>query len=241
MCSQGTTLKAKTIKIVALGAVALVAPVFLIARGHASDHADTPNIFANPGEDISDVYMFPSPTNSKDVVLVMNVHPLIPSGMSSTVSFDPNVLYQMKIDNTGDGVEDLVIQARFSGTGANQKVMISGPLRPSTTGSSNVAEKPWSVTGTINQTFSPAPGMKVFAGPREDPFFFDLDQFFTILPDRATPITGKQISDPDTPQATSWRPAPGPGVTNPAQDFLSVHKFNVLSIVIELPRSMLLK
>ncbi len=224
----------------AIALAALAAPAILITRGYASDHADTPNIAANPGEDISDVYMFPS-SNPNNVVLIMNVHPLIGPGNGPATSFDPNVLYQFKIDNSGDGVEDQVIQARFTGSGPTQKVSIAGPLRPSTTGSSNVAETPWATTGTINATFSPTPGMTVFTGAREDPFFFDLDQFFTIFPDRATPITGTPVSNPNAPQATTFRPAPGPGVTNPAQDFLSVHQYNVLSIVVDVPRAMLEK
>ena len=228
-------------KLTAQGLAALVAPAVLISRGYTSDHADTPSIAANPGQDISDVFMFPSTTNANDVVLVMNVHPLIGPGMGPATSFDPNVLYQFKIDNTGDGVEDLVIQAKFSGSGTTQKVSIAGPLKPSTTGTANVLESAYPTTGTINAAFSPTAGMKVFCGAREDPFFFDLDQFFTILPDRATPVTGTPISNPNVPQAGSWRPAPGPGVVNPAQDFLSVHKFNVLSIIVELPKSMLLK
>ena len=223
----------------AIALAAIAAPAILISRGHASDHADTPNIAANPGEDISDVFMFPSPANPNNVVLVMNVHPLINPGAGPSTSFDPNVLYQMKIDNTGDGVEDLVIQARFTGVGSTQKVSIAGPLRPSTTGSSNVVEKAWPVAGTINTTFSPNRNMTVFCGAREDPFFFDLDQFFTIFPDRATPLTGTPIANPNAPQATTWRPAPGPGVVNPAVDFLSAHQFNVLSIVVELPKSAL--
>lgn len=223
----------------AFGLAALVVPAVLIKKGHASDHADTPNIAANPGTDISDVFMFPSPTSPDKVVLVMNVHPLIGPGSGPSTSFDPNVLYQFKIDQNQDGVEDLVIQAKFSGTGPNQTVSISGPLKPSTTGSFNVQEKAYATTGKINTTFSPTAGMQVFCGAREDPFFFDLDQFFTILPDRASPITGKPVSNPNAPQATSWRPAPGAGVTNPAQDFLSVHQLNVLSIVVEVPRNML--
>lgn len=223
----------------AIGLAALVVPAVLLKRAHASDHADTPNIAANPGTDISDVFVFPSPTNPNNVVLVMNVHPLIGPGAGLSTFFDPNVLYQFKIDQNKDGVEDLVIQAKFSGTGPNQTVSIAGPLKPSTTGSYNVLEKPYSVSGKINTTFSPTNGMQVFAGAREDPFFFDLDQFFTIFPDRATPVTGKPVANPNTPQAVTWRPAPGPGVANPAQDFLSVHQLNVLSIVIEMPRSML--
>jgi len=232
-------LKHRVIAYCAIGLVALATPVFLIKRSHASDHADTPNIAANPGEDISDVFIFPSSSNPNNVVLVMNVHPLINPGSGPSTSFDPNVLYQFKVDNTGDGVEDLVIQAQFTGTGPTQGVAIAGPLRPSTTGNSNVKEKAYATTGTLNTTFSPTRGMTVFCGAREDPFFFDLDQFFTIFPDRATPITGTPVSNPNAPQATTFRQAPGPGVTNPAVDFLSAHQFNVLSIVIELPRSML--
>ena len=88
-------------------------------------------------------------------------------------------------------------------------------------------------TGTMGTAFSPTAGMQVFAGVREDPFFFDLEQFFTILPDRATPINGKPIpvADANTPKATSWR---APGV---AKDFLA--NYNLLSIVIELPKSQL--
>src|SRR5258707_15607278 len=90
---------------------AIAAPFALIGAGHASDHADTPEIAASPGTDITDVYMFPSSTSSNHIVLAMNVHPLIGPGQGPNASFDPNVLYQFKIDNNGDGVEDLVIQA----------------------------------------------------------------------------------------------------------------------------------
>src|SRR5882724_9255755 len=104
-------------KFVALALAALAAPIVMIGVGRASDHADTPDIAANPGTDITDVFAFPSPSDSTKVVFVMNVHPLIGPGMGGSVSFDPNVLYQFKIDTNGDGIEDKVIQAKFSGTG----------------------------------------------------------------------------------------------------------------------------
>ncbi len=216
-----------------LSAVALV-PMLLLAKAKGSDHADTPEIAASPGADLTDVYVFPSPTNPSNVVLAMNVHPLIMRGAGSSVSFDPNVLYQFKIDNTGDNVEDLVVQASFQGTGSSQKVYIAGPVKPSMTGAKSTLLSPFTTTGTINATFSPAAGMKVFAGAREDSFFFDLDQFFTILPDRAYPLTGVSVPDPNTPKAGSWR---APGV---AKDFLSSNGYNVLSVVVELPKSQLI-
>lgn len=224
----------RTKKVFAFGLVALIAPIALIGTSRASDHADTPEVAANPGTDITDVFMFPSPENSNNVVLVMNVHPLIGPGQGNSVSFDPNVLYQFKIDTNGDYVEDKVIQAKFSGTGANQTVAISGPVRPSMTGRDSMRETPYSITGHLNETFSPKNGVKVFAGAREDPFFFDLEQFFNILPDRASSITGQHIDNPNQPMATTWRPA------GEAKDFLSNGGYNVLSIVVELPKKSLL-
>ncbi len=211
----------------------IAAPIALISSSHASDHADTPEIVANLGTDITDVFMFPSPSNPDKVVLVMNVRPLIAAGQSANVSFDPNVLYQLKIDNNGDAVEDLVIQATFTGLGSNQKVSVTNPTAPQTTGTTNTLLSTNKHTGTINTIFNAGAGMKVFAGAREDPFFFDLEQFFHILPDRATPLTGVPIANPNEPQATSWR-APGEAV-----DFLSNGGFNVLSIVVEVPKSKL--
>lgn len=221
----------------ALAGIAVISiPLMLAGRASASDHADTREVVNQPGSDLTDVYFFPSPNNPDNVVLVMNVNPLIPRGGAAGASFDPNVLYQFKFDRNNDAVEDLVIQAKFTGTGAGQTVQIAGPLKPSTSGAVNKFETPYAKTGKLGSIFSPTSGMQVFCGPREDPFFFDLEQFFTILPDRGVPPGLTQPpADPNAPQATSWRPA------GTAVDFLSNGGFNVLSIVVELPKSMLLK
>lgn len=219
-------------RLVGLGLAASVA-VALTFRARASDHADTPEIYQNPGTDITDVYIFPSPENSDNVVLTMCVRPLITPGQVASVSFDPDVLYQFKIDLDGDFVEDKVIQAKFTGTGPTQTVAISGPTNPAATGTISTQRPPHATTGTINATFTPTSGMRVFAGVREDPFFFDLERFFEILPDRATPITGVPVANPNEPQFTTWR-APGDAV-----DFLSNGDYSVLAIVVELPKSRL--
>ena len=217
--------------LIVAAAASVVMPIALMQIARGSDHADTPDNAAHPGQDLSDVYLFPSPSDPSKVVLVLDASPLIAPAEINTRRFDPNVLYQFKIDNTGDNVEDLVIQARFSGTGDSQKCMISGPAAPTETGTKSTWLKPDQNVGTFNNTFTLTNGVKVFCGTREDPFFFDLDQFFTILPDRAYPITHQEVTDPDAPQATSFR--------NPGVDFLSNGKFNVLSIVVELPKTML--
>jgi len=213
-------------------------PVLLISVSmsiKASDHADTAENFNRIGADLTDVFIFPSPEDDDNVVLVMDVHGLIPAGQN--VSFDPGVLYQFKIDKTGDNVEDLVIQAKFFGTGATQQVAIAGPMKPLTIGTMAIYGRRGPVLGTINESFQPDPvgnpGMKVFAGLRADPFFFDVEQFYTIFPDRMTPLTGKveNFPNPNAPHAGGFRPA------GQAQDFLA--DLNVLSVVVELPRAAL--
>ena len=225
----------KKIKISLCAAAAFVAllPFAMTRVARGSDHADTPDNAANPGQDLSDVYVFPSPNNPNNVVLVMNASPLIPSGDPLQRRFDPNVLYQFKIDNTGDSVEDLVIQARFDGSSFNQQCHISGPAAPAQTGVNSTLLTADPVVGTFNTPFTLANGAQVFCGTREDSFFFDLNQFFAILPDRATPVNNMPVAvaDANTPKSVTFN--------NPGTDFLSSNKYNVLSIVIELPKTML--
>lgn len=232
--------------LLAAGWLALPAALLSTRTSHvtASDHADTAENYNRIGADMTDVFIFPSATNANNVVVVMDVHGLIPAGQAANVSFDPQVLYQMKFDTTGDSVEDLVIQARFTGVGAGQKVQISGPSRPGMVGTTSVFGRPYATVGTINTTFSPTPGMQVFAGVRSEPFFFDLNRFFAILPDRMTPLSGSQVDYPsimaaNTPQVNGFRGFPeGSGFdSSPAVDFLA--NLNVLTIVVELPRAAL--
>ena len=218
------------------GALAVVAAVSLGTAQFAigSDHADTVESVNKPGIDLTDLHIFPG-QDPNNVVLAMSVRPLIPAGQGNNFSFDPDVLYQFKIDTTGDAVEDLVIQARFEGTGPNQKVFISGPVKPSRTGTTTQFETPYSITGTINQPFAPAPGVKVFAGARADSFFLDLNQFGTILPDRLSALDPSKkkatIKEANTPQVTTWRPK------GQAQDFFD--NLNLLAIVVEVPKAQL--
>ena len=109
------------------GAVAVVAVGFAAShRATASDHAGTTETVRKPGTDFPTCTFFRHRPNN--VVLAMSVRPLIPAGQGTQQVFVRHRrVYQFKIDNTGDNVEDLVIQARFEGTGAEQKVLIAGP------------------------------------------------------------------------------------------------------------------
>ena len=196
----------------------------------ASDHQDTPEVELSPRMDINDVYAFPGSSEDR-IVLVMTTSSPITPGQSSAAGFDPNLLYQFKIDNTGDAAEDLVIQFTFEGEGANQKVIMRGPVKPNSVGVrntlvTNAAES----TGNFNAAFGSSSGTQVFAGLRDDPFFLDLEQFFRIIPDRR-PVTGPLSQLPDAPSASAFRPA------SSAVDYL--RGLNTLALVVELPESML--
>jgi len=204
-----------------------VAGVIRLARG--SDHQDTPDVELNPASDMTDVYAFPGASPGR-TVLVLNSWAFITPAQTHTTYFDPNLLYQFKIDTNGDGVEDQVIQVTFNGTGAGQTVDVRGPVAPPVAGAmgNTIAAGAPAVTGAINTVLGSAGGMQVFAGWRDDPFFIDLEQFFRIIPDRK-PVTGALSQLPDTATASAFR--------TPGVDYVA--GFNVLSIVIELPTASL--
>jgi hypothetical protein len=214
-------------RVLGMAALAIVsaASVFAAKYALASDHQDTPEVELSPRMDINDVYAFPG-SSADRIVLVMTTSSPI-AGQSA--SFDDDLLYQFRIDNTGDAVEDLVIQATFgSGAGTAQTFTVRGPVAPSMTGTkSTLATSGQTVTGNVGSSAGAASGVQVFAGLRADPFVIDLEQFFNIIPDRR-PSTGP-LSTPSTQTATSFR--------TPGVDFL--RPFNALAIVVELPKSML--
>ena len=212
----------------ALGVAAGTTAVIRYAA--ASDHQDTPEVELSPRMDINDVYAFPGATDDRIVLVMTTSSPLTPA-QTQDASFDPDLLYQFKIDNTGDAIEDLVIQVTFDGSGANQRLNVVGPVAPVMTGTRNklVRISP-SVSGRVNTTLGAPGGIQAFVGPRDDPFFLDLEQFFRIIPDRK-PVSGALSQLPDVPTATSFR-APGAAV-----DYLA--GVNALAIVLEMPKAIL--
>ena len=195
----------------------------------ASDHQDTPEVELSPRFDVNDVYAFPAATAGRMVLVLGTSSPLTPAGSAGAV-FDPGQLYQIKIDNNGDAVEDVVLQFVFEGTGPSQTVSLIGPSAPSATGIQNrILDADAAISGPINTVLGSSSGIQLFAGLREDPFFIDLEQFFRIIPDRA-PVQGPLSKIGPKQEATSFR--------DPGVDFLA--GINTLAIVVELPESMLL-
>jgi hypothetical protein len=222
-------MRRKTLVTAVLALAAGAGTAAIVKYAAASDHQDTPEVELSQFLDINDVYVFPGATPDRLTLVLTTASPLTPA-KSVTASFDPGILYQIKIDNTGDALEDRVLQFTFTGTGQNQQVEMRGPVAHEQTGTANrrVDAAP-ALSGAVNTVLGSATGIQLFAGLRDDPFFIDLEQFFKIIPDRA-PVTGPLSKIGPKPEATSFR---SPGI-----DFLRA--FNALAIVVELPESMLL-
>jgi len=227
--------------------------LYSIRAARGSDHQDSPTVVSNPLADITDVFAFPDPHDASRVALVMNVRPLIPTGMTSGIALDPNVLYQFKVATSGVAsnsfAENTVVQFTADSTGTAQHVTLYGPAKPNEVGTANTTV---GKTGTFafGKVASLGNGIKVFVGPRRDPFFFDLAQFFKIIPDRnyanhpsppppsATSFRFASASQPIVLNGTSYGTAGSNGcaIAKP-RDFLA--PYNVISIVIEMPKAML--
>lgn len=179
----------------------------------AADHADAPAVTGN-GNDITDVYAFQG-QDTNNMVFVINSQGLLSPNATATATFSENVLMEVNIDNNGDNVEDLVIQAIKKGS----KMYFFGPVAPGTTGTSSTI-KTNAASGSVDiSKYGQSPviatknGMKFFAGPRDDPFFFDLNQYKAILGGTAS------------------------GFNDPGTDTFA--GTNVLSTVIEVPKTLL--
>jgi len=179
----------------------------------AADHIDAPAVQGGTA-DITDFYSFQG-ANTSNLVFVANVKGLLSPTASVSASFDEDVLVEFNIDNNGDNVEDLVIQA----IPRDGKMYFFGPVAPGTAGTSSTI-KTSNLLGSVSITpygsqaiTSVQSGVNLFAGLRDDPFFFDFGQYSEIIAGNASSFN------------------------NPGTDTFAGS--NVMSIVVELPKSML--
>ncbi|HMV67411.1 MAG TPA: DUF4331 domain-containing protein [Myxococcota bacterium] len=81
----------------------------------ASSHAEAPGVAQTPAVDPTDFYMFKNPNDPTKVVFILNVNPMIPAGAGPNfASFQDGALYEIHIDNEGDGLEDIRYGFRFT-------------------------------------------------------------------------------------------------------------------------------
>ena len=159
----------------------------LVAAGiaYAADHADTPAVTGKT-TDITDVYAFQG-QNTSNMVFVINTQGLLSPSATGAASFDNNTMIELNIDNNADNIEDLVVQCVFN----NGTMYVYGPIKPSATGSKSIVEGSATLSVGVTPYGSAAVianqnNFMAFAGPRDAPFFFDLDQFKKILGGTAT-------------------------------------------------------
>ena len=180
-----------------------------------SHHISGPRAVAEPIADITDLYAFPSPEHPGRLVLVLNTLPFAPP----SAVFSDGLIYRFRLrpliaNAQQDGVpfaaggEEIVIDCVFSapagGHGAN------GPEQEGTCSVPAGGAVPIRVT---DQCGGQADGVRVFAGPRWDPFIMDAPATLKTI------ATGKLA------------------FTDPGAIYLDGK--NVLSLVVEVDRTVL--
>ena len=141
----------------------------------ASSHREAPLISNDPAADNTDLYAFVSPDAPNTVTIVANYVPLEqPAGGPNFASFGDDVRYEIKVDNNGDGKEDITYRFRFHTTTRNQNTFLynTGPI-------DTLSDPDWNVRQTYSVTRITKDGSKVLGtdirvppvniGPRSTP------------------------------------------------------------------------
>lgn len=103
-------------------AVAAGCVVFGAGDAGASSHREAPFVTKNPKIDSTDFYMFNSYETGRDAYMTVlaNYQPFQENfGGPNYYEMDPEALYEILLDNNGDGKEDMTFQFRFHHALAN--------------------------------------------------------------------------------------------------------------------------
>jgi hypothetical protein len=146
-----------------------------------SDHFSGPRALADPAADITDVYAFPSPERPGHLVMVMNVFPLT----AATALFSDALSYRFRVRPVRSvtaapafevGEEEYAFTLTFAapaqGNGSGTLAQVGTCTAP---GGQQVSFR----VGDENP--AEAHDLRVFAGPRLDPFFIDFPSHITTL------------------------------------------------------------
>jgi hypothetical protein len=178
----------------ALLGAAVAVSLSLASAALAADHRDAPTVDDYSAIDINDVFLFRDPPcttancTSQNFVLILSTQAVADPKFGVSYHFQPNALYRFNFSTTPhaikNGIATASIDFTFSPFGNNdscpapkppcqtyeatfpQGVVIDGLV----TLGSNAATPNQPVVTTMGP-------IQIFAGPREDPFFFDLIGF----------------------------------------------------------------
>jgi hypothetical protein len=218
--------------------VAIGVALSVLASGlvRGADHRDSPRLMANVSFegniDINDVYLFQSPTNKANTVIIVTLSPS--AGLIGPAMFHPFATYEIRVQNTAALADNLAFQFTFSTPDAFGRQMMQ--LVKQTAAGQPLATQdgvapPQAISNQViafGTTGTPIPvigGGKVTAGLFDDPFFFDLNAFnsFVALAKMGAPLPA--------------RVAPFYPPNFPNNFFAN---YNVLGLVLEVPTSSLL-
>ncbi len=131
----------------------------------AADHVDGPAISSDPAADITDFYAWAEGDSVYAVVAFAGL-----SEAGTPAVYDPDVVYGIHVDNDGDGESDHDIWIRFGqADNGDWGVQVEGLAGQG------------AVQGPVEETIDAPLGQRVFAGLRDDAFFFDLQGFQETL------------------------------------------------------------
>jgi len=120
----------RPLRLLPLAAVALATLAGVALQpAEASSHREAPFITRFPKVDGADYYMFRSyePGRAGYVTLAATYNPLqAPGGAPNYFAMDSDALYEIHVDNNGDGKEDITFQFRFTNTLADNQLTIGG-------------------------------------------------------------------------------------------------------------------
>ena len=114
-----------------LGLSAIFVVTLAMMPGQASSHREAPLIGGDPQADNTDLYAFMGPDKPDMVTIIASYSPFEdPQGGPNFYKFGDNVLYEIKIDNNGDAVEDISYQFRFTSVITNPNTFLynTGPI-----------------------------------------------------------------------------------------------------------------
>ncbi len=208
--------------------VATSFPKDLMASDHDDGEVDTKGRNLN----LTDLYAFRekdqnSAAAADDLVLVMNTNPR--SVARQQYFFSTNARYEFKLsrvvdrDATPTGREDTTLRFEFSPPNQQNQQQIKFTIMQDgrEVATNNLRTTPLNFEKTVvNQLAANGSKIAVFAGLREDPFFFDVEQFFRV---RAGAL--------GTGPAVGFRPP------NQALDFAK--GYNVNSIAVRIPQKLI--
>ena len=169
---RARNLNLKWIAAVALALGTPAAPLLWGTRANAADHTEAPGTRGaeNASADIGDVYAWHNATAGKLIAVITFAGKKEPAA-DQKGTYDSNVLYELHIDNDGDNEPDIDVDIRFGQNDAGEwgvKVEnLPGAAVP--------------VVGPVETNIDAGGDNWVFAGLKEEPFFFDLDGFVATL------------------------------------------------------------